>query len=64
MLVITAKNRRLLKERRTKEIWVRGVSMLAGLMRETGLGPFSCFVQGRPPKMVVLIAIDLKLYFY
>jgi hypothetical protein len=53
-----------LKERRTKEIWVRGVSMLVGLMREIGLGPFFCFVQGCPPKMVVLIAIDLKLYFY
>jgi hypothetical protein len=64
VLMIVAKNQRRLKARRTKEIWVRGVSMLVGLMREIGLGPFFCFVQGCPPKMVVLIAIDLKLYFY
>jgi hypothetical protein len=39
--------------------------MQAGLMREIGLGPLIfCFMQGYPPKMVVLIVIYLKLYFY
>jgi hypothetical protein len=35
-----------------KEMRVKGVSMLAELKREIGLGPFFCFVQGCPPTMV------------